>query len=448
MSSRSSVRIRLRRSAWLAQLALSAPGEIRFPYGSRLAVEEAAGRRFRDALAHAARHVPHYRDALRRMGADPRELRGVDDIRSLPLISREELHDEPARFLSDAIPRRNLIAARTSGASGTPIEVHQDLHSTFVAARLGIRYWPVPRHFTGGVRRPRALAFVNPGAGGSARKEAFRGGALIRAIAPSATRVSMYDTVERNVERINSERPEVVSGFGSYLEAIYEHLDETGSSMHSPALVRFGGDGFSARGRRLIEERFGIPVRGVYASIEAPSIGFECELGGGYHVNADMFPVRIVGPDGSDCPVGVPGELVVSNLISRGTMLINYKLGDRASLLDRGCACGRTLPLLSMIEGRAYDWLERLDGGRLHPEALKAMFRGEPAVRRFQIRQRERDLIEVAVVPSSGDLGGLEERLTSRFSERLGGPVHVTIVRVDDLPRTSSGKVKTVVRDC
>ena len=238
----------------------------------------------------------------------------------------------------------------------------------------------------------------------------------------------------------------MLAGFGSYIEALYQHVAETGRSMHAPALVRFGGDGMSSRGRSLIEDRFGVPVRSVYASMEAPNIGFECERGGGFHLNVDMFPVRIVDSGGDECPAGVVGDVVVSNLISRGTVLINYRLGDRAALLDRDCECGRGLPLLSAIEGRTYDWLERLDGERLHPEALKAMFRSEPEVRGFQIRQRERDRIEVAVVPSA-DLGDLEERLRGRFSEQLGGPVRVDVVTVDDLPRTSNGKVKTVVRD-
>ena len=65
-----------------------------------------ADRRFRDAIVHAAGHVPHYRDALKRMGVDPRELRGVADIPSLPLIEREQLHDSRSGSAQMRFPSR------------------------------------------------------------------------------------------------------------------------------------------------------------------------------------------------------------------------------------------------------------------------------------------------------------------------------------------------------
>jgi hypothetical protein len=41
------------------------------------------------------------------------------------------------------------------------------------------------------------------------------------------------------------------------------------------------------------------------------------------------------------------GEVVVSNLVNRETVLLNYRLGDVAASLPDRCPCGRSLPLLS-----------------------------------------------------------------------------------------------------
>ena len=44
--------------------------------------------------------------------------------------------------------------------------------------------------------------------------------------------------------------------------------------------------------------------------------------------------------------------MVISNLVNRGAVLLNYRLGDVASLSTGKCSCGRILLMLSELEGR------------------------------------------------------------------------------------------------
>ena len=60
---------------------------------------------------------------------------------------------------------------------------------------------------------------------------------------------------------------------------------------------------------------------------------------------------------------------MVSNLVNRGTVLLNYRLGDVAAKLDGRCACGRTLPMMSFLEGRSDEWiLEHLGAAAPSPD--------------------------------------------------------------------------------
>ena len=116
-------------------------------------------------------------------------------------------------------------------------------------------------------------------------------------------------------------------------------------------------------------------------------------------------------------------------------------------MLPGPCPCGRTLPTISFIEGRTDDWLVSADGELIHPQVLTTLVRGEPGLGRFQFRQRDRGRVEMALTGDPPDLAALERRIREGVSERLRGRFEVTIVREAELPRTASGKVRSVVSE-
>lgn len=269
---------------------------------------------------------------------------------------------------------------------------------------------------------------------------------LVPAIRTDNRSLSMFDPPAHNVDLINAFQPDLVTSCGSYLEALFIYLYETGRPFHRPAAVRYGADVLSERGRALISGHFGIPVLSTYGAIESFQIGFECDEHVGFHLNVDLHPLRIVDADGADVATGESGQVIVSDLANRGTVLINYRLGDIASRLVSPCPCGRTLPLLSFLEGRADDWLDLASGERVHPQAIRRLFAVEHEVWSYQVVQRRSDAFDVAVVATGdADVHPLRARLASSFRERFGAETVTDIAFVDSLPRTRSGKVRPVI---
>jgi len=152
---------------------------------------------------------------------------------------------------------------------------------------------------------------------------------------------------------MNDYRPDVLHTYGSYLGILFSYLAETGAPFHKPKVVTYSSDSLSDSTRRLIQDRFGIPVFSAYQANEALKIGFECEHHTGLHINIDLYPLRVVDLACHDLPVGETGYVVVSNLVNKGTVLLNYQIGDLAALLPQPCTCGRTLPLLSFRQAVA-----------------------------------------------------------------------------------------------
>ncbi|MFN2350355.1 MAG: phenylacetate--CoA ligase family protein, partial [Kiritimatiellia bacterium] len=71
--------------------------------------------RLRDCVERVSR-VPFYREALNRNGTTSEALRGLDDLRRLPLTTKEDLRRNYP-FGLFAVPREQLV--RLHGSSGT-----------------------------------------------------------------------------------------------------------------------------------------------------------------------------------------------------------------------------------------------------------------------------------------------------------------------------------------
>jgi len=256
---------------------------------------------------------------------------------------------------------------------------------------------------------------------------------------------SIYEPLDELIPALNAFRPDVISSYGSHLSALLADVYATGRPFHRPAAIVFVSDALSDEVRRLASEQMGIEVLGIYQAVESPMIGFECERHSGYHLNVDLCPVRIVDPEGRDVPEGESGNVVISNLVARGTMLINYAMNDIARRIPGACACGRSLPLLSEVEGRISDWIETASGDPIHVQALRMLLRDDDILRYQQVQERPGSA-QILIVPIPGrDTERIRERIEGRMSE-LHEPLDLELSFVETLPQTPHGKVRAVVR--
>ena len=434
-----------RRVAWTAALAYRAPLEARFAVRSAAVVERAQRRRVGAVVAHADEHVPYYRETMRRLGLAPSDITVASDLAKLPLIEREQLQRDPEYFVSRAEPRGELLELRSGGSTGEPITVCWDRRSLVAIGAYRERQRSIILRLAGRRLRYREARIVSPLDAGAATSRAFSATAFL----PQRLRVdraylSVLDPPAANLRRLNELRPEVVAAYGSCLESLFAHQRTTGEPFHRPKVVVYGADPLSEQMRALIAEQ-GIEVLSAYGSIEAFNIGFECERHRGLHLNHDLVPLRVVDADGRDAAVGESGEVVVSNLVNRGTVLLNYRLDDLAAKLPGECPCGRSLPLIS-LEGRSDEWIESASGERLHPQWMRAPLSGEPGVWRYQVVQLAPGRVSVEVVPAPDiDRHETKLRLERELEGRLGEGARVEVEYVRTLPVSARGKVRPVM---
>jgi len=149
--------------------------------------------------------------------------------------------------------------------------------------------------------------------------------------------------------------------------------------------------------------------------------------------------------DDDDRPVapGASGRLLLTGLVNPTMPLVRYDIGDRGQVPLRGddCPCGRTLPTLPPIEGRAQDMLVTPAGGRQYWN--NPVFYGLPVVE-AQVVQERIDRVRVLVVPAAGYGPAVADIIARRLRDRLG-EVHVEVETRTAIERGPNGKFRPVV---
>lgn len=342
--------------------------------------------RVRAIVRHAAATVPHYR------GLDPAAIDGADALASLPLVTKADLQGDPNRFRSESRLATDALVIRTTGSTGAPLAVAHDRSSVLANSAFSLRERAVIEALAG--RRDVRAAFIGyPEATvfdvlRYARSHSFL---LGRA---RGTLLSIEAPMEELLAELERAQPDVLYGSGTYLEALYRTAEATGTAIFRPRVMVYVWDAMSAAGRRFVGDTYGVPVVSVYSAVEAFKIGFLCELGRDFHLHEDLCHVRIVDAEGRPLPAGERGEVVVSNLVNRATVLLGYRLGDLAELRPPGCECGRTSWLLSGLEGRVDEIVHLPDGSIVHPGSIAIRIREVEGVVQYQVVQHARDRFE------------------------------------------------------
>jgi len=435
------------RLMWDAYLAYHLRGQAEYPFKPLEAIKRAGNRRVRLMVEHAYRHVPYYRETMDRLGLRPSEFRAVEDLSKLPLLGHEEYQHNHEHFVSTAQRRDKCLRLRTGGSTGVPRTVYHDARALFQSAAHGERKRSIIKTLAAKAYRYRETLITHPFSSAKRIHRFYSEYSLLS----SGVRIhrqflSMLDSPEKNARLINKFKPDVVQGYGSYLEILFPVLADIGSSFHLPRVVIHTSDMLSGSARNLIEKELNILVLSTYQAVEAFEIGFECEYHQGFHLNVDLYPVRIVDAEGRTLEPGDSGEVVISNLVNRATVLLNYRIGDIAALLPGRCTCGRSLPLLSLLEGRTDDWIELASGRILHPQAVHTIVKNEEKVWQYQVVQKSPTCFTVKLVAASTcDRRRTSERLANKLAQAFGDDVTIDVSFVDSIDRTPGGKVRPIL---
>ncbi|WP_255953473.1 phenylacetate--CoA ligase family protein [Streptomyces odontomachi] len=412
--------------------------------------------RLRRQLEYVQAHSPFYRSRLAALDFHPGDLRTLDDLRELPMVSKADyvadLAAHPPWGSALAADHRDVRRVHfSSGTTGKPAPVcwsaadldrWADLYAR-TGYSQGVRDHDVYQCLFG-------YAWFVGGLGGTAGYQ--RLGATVIPAGSSET--------ERQIETMFRYGTTAVSGTPSFMLHLAETAEKLGTPLTGSAVraIQVGGEpgaGVPAT-RAHIEERWGAKCYDGYGSLEFQPIAWECEEQAGGHLMEDFAYAEVLDPETHEpVPDGTAGALVLTHLDKQASPLVRWWTGDIVVRDSSRCACGRTHARLpGGVVGRADDMLV-VRGVNLFPSAVEQVIRrAEATTGEYQI-VLDREVTD----PATGYLTGIKLRVevadgtAPDFADRLAGELRAELtVRclVEQLPRgtlpRSTHKTKRVVR--
>lgn len=400
-------------------------------------------------VRHAYATTGFWRETMDARGIDPREVRSVEDLAQLPRVDNRFVRTRLEAFRSSAVPDDETHALWSSGS--TDLGIRKVVPWDRRAQLLKIARTARDRAAVEAIAGPgwaRREAYLLPPNSADRDMRAFWDERLLsRAFRRERTWISTGLPFDEVARRLVAARPTVVYSYGSHSEHFLGWALDRGVELPDPRVWIYGGDMFPSPRREKIERRAGFPITTTYQSVETGRIGFECETREGLHVNVDLCAVRILDDEGREVPRGEVGEVVVSNLLNRATVLLNMRLGDRAGWIVEPCPCGRTLPRLGELRGRVSEIVRSADGREWSILIVRHLLREalEFALQ-IQLVQPRDDHVIWRIVPFEAANAEANARALERESRALFGPeTRIEVRLVDRIPRTAAGKVPAVV---
>lgn len=396
-------------------------------------LRDAQNRSLRKTIRHAFSYVPYYRKLFRDKGWTPQEFRTVDDLRRLPILSREEV----IKNYPDGLVARGMksqLVRVTSGTSGLPVRVafsseYMDVKEALTIRRfvkLGIRPWHRVVTVWDPPWRWRKLELE----GGKTKKttqlhETPFATFLDRPIPPIKVMPGGVEDVYGEARKIYELNPDYVFCRPTRLRRIARALTELGLEIRPKGLI-CTNEVLTATCAKELESKFGARTLRFFGGSEAGPMGQDCRFKTGVHLNQDHFVIEVL-KDGEAVSPGEMGEVVVTHLHNPVMPLMRYRMGDFVEMGEEGtCACGSNLPRLKSIQGRVEDRLLALDGSRVPPLAVADHVESALGLRDFQIVQVEPSRFRLRVTGSSGVDSTTVTRLQSYLGELVGSPVVVS----------------------
>ena len=421
-----------------------AMAEVRVPYLPTARVCEIQSRRLREIIRYAYESVPFYRETMLEKHLRPEDFQNAGDLARLPLIDRKFVMANRTAFRSPEFSDDVCVGLESGGGITTYWDPTAGMKRLSVAERDRVIWLKM----TKGWRRTRQLYILAGTSSTLASRRFFDKQVLIPHFLVERFYVDPKEPFDVVAERIERLRPDVVFSYGSYLEEFSRYLRNRRQGAAMPKLWIYGADTLTEAWREIVQREMGCRVIANYSSTEFGRIGFECEQQEGYHLNIDFCPVRIIRDDGSDCGDGEIGQVVVSNLFNRATVLLNYLQGDLAEVTGQACDCGRTLPRLIRLHGRVSDVVVMADGQRLTSTVLLGHLAEElQSALQVQIQSVSpgRVLFRISL---SGEIdqAAFQQRLLSRFKNVYGDRATAEVQFVSKISRLPGGKFEIVAR--
>lgn len=388
--------------------------------------------RLRKLIRHSVETVPYYRVLFEKNSLKIEDIVSIKDLEKIPILTKDTIKREGLdKFTSSAIPQKKRIKASSSGSTGEPLVFYITKEAISFNKAASLRGWSWMGYRLG----DKFVKISN-----TPRSRFKRIQDLL-----SRNKCLYFNTTDDKsllniLKEINKFNPSILRSYIAPLSLLLKTSLKYNVPLKNIKAITTTGSVLHPYLRYDVENAFKTNIFDAY-SCEGGATVFECHTHDCYH-SAMEYAVSEVEYHGNS----KIGRLITTDLWNFATPFIRYDSQDLIEISSSKCTCGRNLLPVKKIIGRDYDILLTPDGRYVTPLRIGVFFRTLPKLMQYQVRQESlNDYIVYLKLPDKARDESVQ-KIRSFWHEMFGENANVRIHFVDEIPLTSSGKRRYVIR--
>ena len=303
-------------------------------FWTREQIEAYQFQKLQKLVVFSYQHVPYYHQLFNNIGLKPEDIKNIDDIRKIPILTKEIVRKEYHNLLADNINTnsRKIKAAKTGGTTGMPLKFYKNTQT---------------RDFTwGAYYRWYKWMGINNG-----DKEAVLWGdaSILNKskiqVLKSTIINKMSNTLSINSFNLNENtlpkiarnlinfKPVILRGYLSAILQVAKYFNENNLTLPTLKAISSTTETLLPLYREYIEYSFNVKIIDQYGCGECNSIAFECASHSGLHINEEHCLLEIL--DSLDNPCNnTSGRVIITDLDNYAFPFIRYEKDRKSTRLN------------------------------------------------------------------------------------------------------------------
>lgn len=404
---------------------------MKFPYKSLDEIRAYQFKEIKALLIEAYENVDFYKKFYDEHNVDVYTISSLEEFsEKIPCITKKDIIENTQAFINKKYKNKPLILSRSSGSSGTMVDLYAD-SSLYTEIELRV------------IRMIKEIY---------SKYSAFEKEVLVYTSEyPVSSIMGMYRSFfvsnllnyEKIFEFILEKKPTVIAIYPSILREIIQHLSYDFKSLGIKLIIT-NSEASTQLERDDFAKIFDCDVIDEFSSEELQSIAYQCSEKK-YHEVSDCTYIEILELNSDKtAPMGEIGEITGTCLLNHAMPMIRYRQGDLATLTVTDCACNKCTPILKHLEGRKNSSFLKRNGeiipsGKLLDWAYSLVLDKSYKISEYKIIQESFEAVTILIVCNSLSEQDMQE-IAESFKAMFGEEFTVSVELVDRIEKTKAGK--------
>ena len=376
-------------------------------------------------IEHAYLHTRYYREVMDASGLKPEDIKTVNDIKLLPVLKRETIHERLEDLIPDNFDQFPHRSCATGGSTGQPMKFFCDENTWGFVTAMKIYSWKQTGYRYGDKFVSLGSSSLFPVNKKNLVSEIYF---RMRNTIPLNGMNMDDETCQKYMDIIQKKNVRYIYGYATAIYLLARFCREHHIGWHIKAAFPTA-EKLTPHYRQVISETWGAQVMDCYGSRDGGITAYEIEPGI-YHVGYASWL------EASDSEIS---ELYSTNLIDFAFPLIRYANRDEVTMWDQTANSRYNGQLLREIVGRTSDVVVFANGHKLTTSGFNSLFRNFN-VEAFRIKKTGDMSVMVQIQKRANYSQDEHDLLYATIKKYVGEDVDISFMYVDHFEPLKNGK--------